>query len=603
MKKRTLFLGFLLMLALSTAALAADYTDVPADSWARESIDKAAEYGLMNGVGEGRFGLGETISREQFVTILVRMFGWESVSGEDAAIDIADSWAREFVNTAAANGVIDAGGKFRPRDAITRREMAVMLVRALGLGELAKADADAALPFADVTAQRGYIAIAYEIGMTTGATETTFEPDGTATREQAAAMLVRVYEKYHAPTTWKHAFYALSSYSQLEQAKQFDAVSFGWSHMTYSAEEGAKLSTVKDDSSGFYIPAGYADVVPTLREAGVELKLNVFMANAPLRTMLADESSRAAAVTEIMAELERVYPDLGYNPYSGVTIDFEGLRAADKESFNAFMTELSAVLHAEGKTLYAAVMPAVYGDAYFDGYDFKTLGTLCDRVILMAHDYAASDLTGFLGSRYYRNHPCAPLYKVYYAVRTAAREMDDPAKLTLAVSMDARAWQTDGPLHAPAADHGLQASVPERHRDGLVRHGPQPVVHLQHGERTAYLPLVRGRAQHRREARLRQARGRDLGLRLAARSHSRLRGRGPALRCDERSVSNEKRKKEELQKQLFFLVFKAVRLRKCPEPSWRRQPSGSQRCWRQRPGYSPGRNARQPQRKHRRCSS
>ena len=56
MKKRTLFLGFLLMLALSTAALAADYTDVPADSWARESIDKAAEYGLMNGVGEGRFG-------------------------------------------------------------------------------------------------------------------------------------------------------------------------------------------------------------------------------------------------------------------------------------------------------------------------------------------------------------------------------------------------------------------------------------------------------------------------------------------------------------------------------------------------------------------
>ena len=174
--------------------------------------------------------------------------------------------------------------------------------------------------------------------------------------------------------------------------------------------------------------------------------------------------SRAAAVTEIMAELERVYPDLGYNPYSGVTIDFEGLRAADKESFNAFMTELSAVLHAEGKTLYAAVMPAVYGDAYFDGYDFKTLGTLCDRVILMAHDYAASDLTGFLGSRYYRNHPCAPLYKVYYAVRTAAREMDDPAKLTLAVSMDARAWQTDadGLLTAVRSTHPLQTTVYKR---------------------------------------------------------------------------------------------------------------------------------------------
>ena len=192
MKKRTLFLSCLLALVLSTAALAADYTDVPADSWARESIDKAAEYGLMNGVGEGRFGLGETISREQFVTILVRMFGWESVSSEDAAVDIADSWAREFVNTAAANGVIDAGGKFRPRDAITRREMAVMLVRALGLGDLAKADADAALPFADVTAQRGYIAIAYEIGMTTGATETTFEPESTMNRAMLATVIYRM---------------------------------------------------------------------------------------------------------------------------------------------------------------------------------------------------------------------------------------------------------------------------------------------------------------------------------------------------------------------------------------------------------------------------
>ena len=464
MKIRAFFFALALTLGLSTAALAADYTDVPADSWARESVDKAAEYGLMNGVGEGRFGLGETVSREQFVTVLVRMFGWESVDGEDAAIDIAESWAREYINTAAANGVIDTGGKFRPQDAVTRREMAVMLVRALGLGELAKADANAELPFTDVTAQRGYIAIAYETGMTTGVTETAFEPDGTATREQAAAMLVRVYEKYNTPTTWKHAFYALSSYSQIEEAKEFDAVSLGWSHMTYTAEDGVKLSTVNDDSSGFYIPSGYADVVPALREAGVELKLNVFMSGSSLREMLNDGRAPMVAVGEIMAELERVYPDLGYNPYSGVTIDFEGLRAADTEKFNAFIDELSTLLHERGRTLYVAVMPAVYDDVYYDGYDFKTLGTLCDRVILMAHDYAASDLTGFLNSRYYRNHPCAPLYKVYYAVRTAAAEMDDPSKLTLAVSMDARAWQTDadGLLTAARSTHPLQTTVYKR---------------------------------------------------------------------------------------------------------------------------------------------
>ena len=49
-------------------------------------------------------------------------------------------------------------------------------------------------------------------------------------------------------------------------------------------------------------------------------------------------------------------------------------------------------------------------------------------------------------------------------MRTAAREMDDPAKLTLAVSMDARAWQTDadGLLTAVRSTHPLQTTVYKR---------------------------------------------------------------------------------------------------------------------------------------------
>lgn len=463
--KKTMGMLLLTALFLCTTSFAAEYSDVPADSWAAESIEKAAQYGLMNGMDGDAFGYGKEISREQFVTILVRMFGWEETATEsDCAADIADSWARGAINTAAENGVLDAGGAFRPKDAITRSEMAVMLVRALGLGELAKADADAALPFTDVVEFRGYIAVAYEIGMTTGMTDTMFEPDGTATREQAAAMLVRVYEKYNAQTTWTHAFYALSSYSQIEEAKRFDTVSLGWSHMTYDAKSGAKLSTENDGASAFCLPSGYADVVEELREAGVDLKLCVFMSGTKLREMLADETARSAAVREIMAELKRDYSKLGENPYTGVTVDFEGLRASDKENFIAFMTQLAEELRDEEKSLYAAVMPAVFGEAYYDGYDFGALGTLCDRVILMAHDYASTNLTGFLSSRYYRNHPCAPLYKVYYAVRAAVEEMEDPDKLTLAVSMDAMAWQTDadGLLTAVKPTRPLHTTVYQR---------------------------------------------------------------------------------------------------------------------------------------------
>ena len=110
-------LASLLVLALCAAspikAASATFYDVPSSHWAYEDIQQAAGKGILQGTGTDQngnrlFEPQSSLTTAQFITILVRMFGWESVGGEDAAIDIADSWAREFVNTAAANGVIDA---------------------------------------------------------------------------------------------------------------------------------------------------------------------------------------------------------------------------------------------------------------------------------------------------------------------------------------------------------------------------------------------------------------------------------------------------------------------------------------------------------------
>ena len=66
-------------------------------------------------------------------------------------------------------------------------------MRALGLKEAAAiAEKKNTLPFTDVKSGKGYISIAYTIGMTNGTSATTFSPDATATRGQAAAMLVRI---------------------------------------------------------------------------------------------------------------------------------------------------------------------------------------------------------------------------------------------------------------------------------------------------------------------------------------------------------------------------------------------------------------------------
>ena len=281
-------------------------------------------------------------------------------------------------------------------------------------------------------------------------------------------MLVRVYEKYISSTEWTHAFYAISSYSQLELAKQFDAVSFGWSRMTLSAPEGAWLNTTSANGNEYCIPAGYGDAVRALQAAGVKLHLCVYMdASGSLAELLASETYRAQAVDAIMDELTRTYDELGSNPYSGVTLDFEGLRSGQKADYTRFLTELEERLSREGKTLYVTVMPATADGVYYDGYDYRAIGELADKVILMAHDYNARSLSGFLNSKYYMNTALTPINSVYYSLRAVCDPdsgVQDTSKLTLAVSFTSVAWETDaaGQLISETPLHPVPSTIYSR---------------------------------------------------------------------------------------------------------------------------------------------
>ena len=343
MKKLRYLLPVLLSLLLTATAHGA-FSDLPPSGWARDAVTAACGYGLMDGIDADLFGVGRTMSRAQFVTVLSRMLGWEAAA-PDAFSDLSGHWAREAVNAAAAAGAVDSGGDFRPDEPITRREMAVMLVRALGYDHLAQNAYP--LPFTDVSADRGYIAIAYDMGIINGDAPASFSPDSSATREQAAAMLVRVYDKLHSSTEWTHAFYAISSYSQIQLAKSFDAVSLGWSRMTWTADGGASLNTTAQGGNEFRIPEGYASAIQELQSAGVKLHLSVYMdTSSGLADLLSSPQGRAQAVEEIIAEVSRPYDGLNTNPFTGVTIDFEGLRAPQRDSFTQFLTALDAALEA-----------------------------------------------------------------------------------------------------------------------------------------------------------------------------------------------------------------------------------------------------------------
>ena len=448
---------------LAAPAQAASYRDVPSGSALAAEVRKASDYGLMQGYTQDRFGYAEKMTRAQFVTVLSRML----FSGSDSSGAISDSMAKTMgvsknaltaywsgIEKAAANDVIDTNKAFRPNATVTRGEMAEMLVRALGLKSAASiavqlqssrnTAAQAALPFTDVSgSQAGYILVAYDIGMTKGTTATTFSPNASATRAQAAAMLVRIYEKMNQKTSFVHGFYAISSYSQLNLSDRMDAVSAGWSRMTWDGST-ALLSTTNANGNEFCVPTGYQEVVEHLASNGTKLHLEVYMdVSDGVRDLLASASGRNQAVEQIIQELTVSYKSIGRNPYSGVTIDFEGLRSASKADFSAFLRELSGALKLMDKTLYVCVSPEIPGSAYYDGYDYRAVAVQADKIILMAHDYDARDMSGFEGTDYYKTAAPAPIGQVYWSLRAVVNEVADDSKIVLGYSCKNVAWRID----------------------------------------------------------------------------------------------------------------------------------------------------------------
>ena len=207
MKKRLLILvlaGLLCLGVRPEAKAAAGYSDVPEGHWASESIARATELGLFQGVGGGRFGLGQPISRSAFASALVRLFGWDEVRpAEPSYADVEQGrWYYAAVETLLANGAVAASGQeFRPNDNLTREEMASMLVRGLGYtSSLAETAASYGVPFNDISVNRGFITMAYDLGLMNGKDGGRFDPDASATREQAAAVLVRVHDQLAEPS-------------------------------------------------------------------------------------------------------------------------------------------------------------------------------------------------------------------------------------------------------------------------------------------------------------------------------------------------------------------------------------------------------------------
>lgn len=76
--------------------------------------------------------------------------------------------------------------------------------------------------------------------------------------------------------------------------------------------------------------------------------------------------------------------------YAGIDIDYEDLRASDRQAFTAFITGLAGALHAKGKILSVALFAKATDAGYAPrnvAQDYAALGKAADQVRLMGYDY------------------------------------------------------------------------------------------------------------------------------------------------------------------------------------------------------------------------
>ena len=461
----TLFLGVIPVLGTTFANdnTSIRFNDVPESHWAYKAIHDLRLLKITDGIGNNQFGMGLTIKRSEFVTLLIRLMNWELIMPQKGSFnDNLDTtkWYYAPIETALKYGVIsDDTNSFRVDDPITREEMAIMIVRALGYDSLANRLTYLGNPFDDVSQNSGYITIARDFAIINGVGNNLFKPYNTAKREEAAVMMMRMYERLKSPIKELHGFYAIRSANQMDLIPDLNSVGFGWSRLEYDTQsKKIILNTTRQNNNEFAIPSGFTQPLNIANANNVSTQLMVFASNNTIFTtetglnarlveyIISNVEVRNQVIKSIVEQINATTVGDITVSFDGVVIDFEDMKGEFlRQSYNLFLSELKHELEKTNKLLFVSVHPARRtGQSYYDGYDFKKIGGIADKVILMTHDYYAKKLTDAEMQNGYTTTPLSPIDEIYYALRAITDTdsgIQDLSKILVQVSFDSVQWK------------------------------------------------------------------------------------------------------------------------------------------------------------------
>ncbi|CAM4490581.1 invasin domain 3-containing protein [Paenibacillus tarimensis] len=170
------------------------------EHWAKSAAELLAARLIVQGTGQGKFEPGRPVTRVELVSMLARMFGLVTDNSSAAFSDVSGRWYAVDVQAAQEAGWIEgyADGTFRPDAAVSRQELFVILARALQSQGYAINEEGADLPYTDKASVAAWAESSVQqltaAGFLTGDQANNLKPGRSATRAEAAVMLVRMLE-------------------------------------------------------------------------------------------------------------------------------------------------------------------------------------------------------------------------------------------------------------------------------------------------------------------------------------------------------------------------------------------------------------------------
>ena len=166
--------------------------------WAEEALTHAVENGLLKGY-DGKLSPNDALTRAQLATIVVSAFGATEKADISHLTDVSkDAWYYTYVQKAVAMGALkgDEGGTFRPEDKVSREEAFTVFDSLLMLGS---GNTSVLNSFTDADQVSGWarpmVSDIVEAGLAVG-NQGKLNPKSSITRAEFATIIYRAISEY-----------------------------------------------------------------------------------------------------------------------------------------------------------------------------------------------------------------------------------------------------------------------------------------------------------------------------------------------------------------------------------------------------------------------